>query len=140
MKKLILMIVCMLGVYGHSNAQGNNKIVVKVDKINSSEGTVNVALFNSEKDFLNKPFMSKIKDATSGELEFEFDGVPNGEYTISIYHDVNMNGELDKNFIGIPNEPYGVSQEGRSMFGPPNYSDAKFSIANENTRLVISLD
>jgi uncharacterized protein (DUF2141 family) len=140
MKKLVLMIVCLLAVYGHIYAQGNNKIIVKVDQINSAEGTINVALFNSEKDFLNKPFMSKVKKANTGELEFEFEDVPNGEYTISIYHDENENGELDKNFIGIPDEPYGVSREGRSMFGPPNYDDAKFILANENAKLIISLD
>jgi uncharacterized protein (DUF2141 family) len=140
MKKLILMTVCILAVYGQTTAQENNKIIVKVDQINSSEGTVNVALFNSEKDFLNTPFMSKVKVAAQGELEFEFAGVPNGEYTISIYHDENGNGELDKNFIGIPNEPYGVSLEGKSMFGPPSYRDAMFILANENARLIISLD
>ena len=140
MKKSVLMIVCLLSVYGHIYAQGNNKIIVKVDRINSAEGTINVALFNSEEDFLNKPFMSKVKNANTGELEFEFENVPNGEYTISIYHDENENGELDKNFIGLPDEPYGVSREGRSMFGPPNYDDAKFILANENAKLIISLD
>ena len=140
MKKLGLIIVCVLGVYGNINAQGNNKIIVKVDQINSSKGTVNVAIFNSEKDFLNKPYLSKVKEASPGELEFVFEGVPNGEYTVSIYQDENKNGELDKNFIGIPNEPYGVSLEGRSMFGPPNYKDAKFMLENENARLIISLD
>lgn len=140
MKKLILMTVCILGVYGQTIAQENNKIIVKVDQINSSEGTINVAIFNSEKDFLNTPFMSKVKKASTGELEFEFAGVPNGEYTVSIYHDENENGELDKNFIGIPDEPYGVSLEGKSMFGPPSYKDARFTLENNNARLIISLD
>ena len=139
MKKLILMTVCILGVYGQTIAQENNKIIVKVDQINSSEGTINVAIFNSEKDFLNTPFMSKVKKASTGELEFEF-AVPNGEYTVSIYHDENENGELDKNFIGIPDEPYGVSLEGKSMFGPPSYKDARFTLENNNARLIISLD
>jgi len=140
MKKLVLAIVCVLGAFVNINAQGNNKILVKVEQINSSNGIVNVAIFNSEEDFLNTPFMSKVKEATNGELEFEFEDVPNGEYTISIYHDENENGKLDKNFIGIPSEPYGVSLEGKSMFGPPSYKDAMFTLENENARLIISLD
>ena len=140
MKNLVLVIVCVLGVYGHINAQSNNMIIVKVDQINLSKGTVNVAIYNSEKDFLNIAFMSKVKDANSGELEFVFESVPNGEYTVSIYQDENENGALDKNFIGIPNEPYGVSLEGKSMFGPPSYKDAKFTLENGNARLIISLD
>lgn len=140
MKTLGLVIVCALAVYGNIKAQGNNRILVKVEQINSSNGTINVAIFNSEEDFLNTPFMTKVKEATKGELEFEFEGIPNGEYTISIYHDENENGELDKNFMGIPNEPYGVSLKGKSMFGPPSYKDARFTLDNENARLIISLD
>jgi uncharacterized protein (DUF2141 family) len=71
---------------------------------------------------------------------FEFEGVQNGEYTISIYHDENKNGELDKNMYGMPIEPYGVSKEGKSMFGPPNYKDALFAVKDINVSLKITLD
>ena len=140
MKKLILMIALVAGAYGQGFGQINNNIIVNVEHIISAEGSINVSIFNSEKTFLNTPFLSKSKDANTGEMVFEFEGVPNGEYTISIYQDMNKNGELDKNLMGMPIEPYGVSKEGRSMFGPPNYNDAKFTLAKENTRLSIRLD
>lgn len=140
MKKIVLMIALVTGAYGLSFAQEGNRILVNVDNIKSTKGTVKVAVFNSKKEFLNKPFLSKEKISTVGEMEFEFNEVPNGEYTISIYQDVNENGELDKNFMGIPNEPYGISREGKQMFGPPSYNDAKFTIVNTNARLTISLD
>jgi len=140
MKQLMLMIGLVAGVYATSFAQTNNKIIVKVEHINSAEGSINVAIFNSEKTFLNTPFLTKSEDAKTGEMIFEFEEVPNGEYTISIYHDMNENGELDKNLMGIPNEPYGVSKEGKSMFGPPSYKDALFTVENMNVDLKISLD
>jgi uncharacterized protein (DUF2141 family) len=140
MKKLMLVVAFIGGVYGLSIAQVNNKIVVEVDHINSTKGTVNVAVYNSEKEFLKTPFMSMKKDADTVGLVFEFTGVPNGDYTVSLYHDVNANGELDKNFMGIPDEPYGVSNEGRRMFGPPSYSGALFKIEDYNVRLRISLE
>jgi uncharacterized protein (DUF2141 family) len=140
MKKLILMMALVAGVYGQGFSQKNNKIIVTVEHISSTEGSINVDVFNSEKTFLKTPFLSKSRDANTGEMLFEFDGVPNGEYTISIYHDENANGELDKNFMGIPNEPYGVSKEGKSMFGPPSYKEALFAIENNNISLSIALD
>jgi uncharacterized protein (DUF2141 family) len=140
MKKLVVVILFIGGVYATSFAQEKNRIIIKVDEIKSTTGTVEVALFNSEKEFLNKPFLSQAKNAVVGELEFEFKDIPNGDYSISIYHDVNENGELDKNFMGIPNEPYGISRDGKQMFGPPSYSDAKFTLDNTNARLTISLD
>ena len=134
------MIGLVAGVYATSFAQTNNKIIVKVEQINSAEGSINVAVFNSEKTFLKTPFLTQSADAKTGEMIFEFEEVPNGEYTISIYHDMNENGELDKNLMGIPNEPYGVSKEGKSMFGPPSYQDALFTVENINVDLKISLD
>jgi uncharacterized protein (DUF2141 family) len=140
MKKLILIIALVTTAVGTSSAQDSNKIIVTVNQIESSEGTIKIAVFNSKEEFLGKAFLSKSIDASPGQLRFEFDEVPNGEYTISIYHDENGNNELDTNFIGIPNEPYGISLEGKSMFGPPNYNDAKFTLLNESTSLIISLD
>ena len=140
MKKLILMIALVAGVYGQGFTQNNNKITINVENIKSTEGSIIVAIFNSEKTFLNTPFLSKSKLAKTGEIVFEFEGVPNGEYTISIYHDKNKNGELDKNLMGIPIEPYGVSKDGKSMFGPPNYKDALFAVENSNVSLKITLD
>ena len=140
MKKVMLMIALITGVYWLSFAQEGNRIIVNVDNIKSTEGTVRVAIFNSKKEFLNKPFLSQAKISTTGEMKFEFNEVPNGEYTLSSYQDVNENGELDKNFMGIPNEPYGISKEGKQMFGPPSYSEAMFTIVNTNARLTISLD
>lgn len=138
MKKLILIIALITGFYGLSSAQSSNKIVIKVTNIKSSEGNIGVAVFNSEKTFLGKPFVSKSKKAKKGEMTFEIE-LPNGEYTISVMHDENKNGNLDKNFIGIPTEPYGISMDGRNMFGPPSYSDALFTIS-DNVKLTIELD
>ncbi len=139
MKNLILMIALMAVAYGQGLAQSNAKLVVKVININSSKGSINVAVFNSEVDFLEQAFMQKKKDAKPGELVFEFAGMPDGEYTVSVIHDENGNGELDKNFIGIPSEPYGISKEGKSNFGPPNYGKALFTVGNSNISLSISL-
>jgi uncharacterized protein (DUF2141 family) len=59
MKKLILMIALLAGVYGQGFAQKNNKIIVNVENINSDEGSINVAVFNSEETFLKTPFLRK---------------------------------------------------------------------------------
>jgi uncharacterized protein (DUF2141 family) len=140
MKNVILMIALVTGVYGQCSAQKSNKIMITVEQINSTKGTIKVAIFNSENDFLEKPFVSKSRQASTGEMEFVFSGLADGEYSVSIYHDENDNGELDTNFMGIPDEPYGISLEGRNMFGPPSYKNAKFTLKDESARLRISLD
>lgn len=139
MKKLLLTLAIVAGVYGLSNAQSSNKLVVKVTNIKSTKGDIGVAVSNSEKTFLGKPMANKSQRAKEGELIFEFE-VPNGNYTVSVMHDENKSGDLDKNFMGIPSEPYGISMNGKSNFGPPSYQDAVFSITNKDVNLTIEVD
>lgn len=139
MKKLILTLAIVAGVYGLSNAQKDNKLIVNVSNIKSNKGDISVAVSDSEKAFLGKPMVSKTQKAKQGELVFEFE-VPNGAYTVRVMHDENKSGDLDKNFLGIPLEPYGISMEGKSKYGPPTYEDAVFSITNKNVKLTIQVD
>ncbi len=139
MKKLLLTLAIVAGVYGLSQAQTTNKLVVKVTNISSNKGDIGVAVFNSKETFLGKPFVSKSKKAKTGEMVFEME-VPNGTYTISVMHDINKSGDLDSNFMGMPTEPYGISMDGKSRFGPPSYDDALFTVADKNLKLTIEID
>lgn len=139
MKKLLLTLAIVTVVYGLSNGQTSNKLVVKVANIKSNEGNIGVAISNSENTFLGKPFANKSSKAKSGEMIFEFE-VPNGTYTVSVMHDENKSGDLDKNFMGIPSEPYGISMDGKSRFGPPSYEGAVFTITDKDVKLSIEVD
>ena len=58
--------------------------------------------------------------SSPGSVECEF-VLPEGEYVISIYQDLNANGKLDTNLVGIPKEPVGIS--GYSGSGIPGGFD-----------------
>ena len=137
MKKstIIVAIAILLSMQGFAQV----KLTVNVKNIQSSEGKILVGLFNSEETFLEKAFQKASEEAKEDQMQFEFDNVPEGTYTISVIHDKNNNGSLDKNMIGIPTEPYGISMDGKSMFGPPSYEDAVFKVTDKNLTLHISL-
>lgn len=137
MKKviLILAIAAITAVSGFAQA----KLTITVHNIQSSEGKILISLFNSEENFLEKAYLKTNAKAEQGQMQFEFDNVPKGKYTISVVHDKNANGSLDKNMIGIPTEPYGISMEGKSYFGPPSYEDAVFEVADQALALEINL-
>ena len=137
MKKLelILTIATLISMQGFAQI----KLTVKVKNIQSTEGILQVSLFNSEEDFLKKAFKKEERNAKEGEMLFEFENVTPGDYTIIVIHDKNTNGELDKNMIGIPTEPYGISLKGKSYFGPPKYENAVFKVIDQNLIATISL-
>lgn len=120
-------------------AQNKANLNVTITNIESDEGKVVVSLFNSKETFLGKHYRQQVVSAKSGSISFDFKDLPNGDYTISAYQDKNKNGELDKNFIGIPMEPYGISMDGKSNFGPPNYQNSMFTIDGNSKKLSIKI-
>ncbi len=133
MKLFYSCLVAVLFFTGPISAFAQYKLVVKVKNIKQTEGTVRVALFNSEDTFPDKAFQGKSVKANGSEVSIEFASLPAGEYALSVYHDANDNGELDKNFMGIPREGFGFGNNAMGTFGPPSFEKAKFKLSSEST-------
>lgn len=138
MKKQILFIsVFLLAVisYGQSSCE----LIVKVENIKKVEGSLMVAIYDHEDHFLTKEIMGEGKTIEANQIEFHFEGLGEGTYAVSLFHDKNDNGKLDSNFIGIPTEPYAFSNNAKGMFGPPSFEQCKFEIKEGTHKIVISL-
>lgn len=120
------------------NAQKIN-LTVEMSGFKSDDGRVKVGLYNSEGTFLNTTFKSLASDIHNHTATVTFEGIENGEYAVSIYHDENNNGKLDTGFMGIPNEDYASSNNAKGFMGPPKYADAKFQIKT-NSKIKITLN
>ncbi len=131
MKKLTISALIMIGLLSVSNLVAQGKLEVTIKNVKESKGTIRVALFNSENDFLKQPIESKVVKASATETNVVFDNLKPGEYAISVIHDVNENKELDKGFMGIPQEPYGFSNDARGKFGPPSYEESKLTVKGD---------
>ena len=112
---------------------------VKVENIKKMEGSIKIAIYDHEDHFLSKEIRSDGKRIHSDQLEFIFEGLGEGIYAVSLFHDKNDNDKLDANFIGIPTEPYAFSNNAKGMFGPPSFEDCKFSVENGAREITISL-
>ncbi len=106
---------------------------VYVENITQSSGRISVGVFTNESSF------GKQGERHSGayiSLESADQGVsfmlPEGEYALAIYHDVNLNDKLDKNVFKVPSEPYGFSNNKYGSMGRPVYELAKFSVTNNS--------
>jgi Uncharacterized protein conserved in bacteria len=133
-------ITCLLLlIFASAKLSAQHKIEVVIKQINNPTGTIMVALFSNEKDFLTKATASQQVKAEKGEVKVYFENVAAGEYAVSVIHDANSNGELDKNFIGIPKEGFGFSNDAKGKFGPPDFAQASFNAGKQNAPLVLNL-
>ncbi len=139
MKLFYSSLISALLLAGVTAGYGQHKLVVKVKNIKQSEGTVRVALFNSEDSFLDKAFQTKSVKANGTEVSIEFTDLPAGEYGLSVFHDANDNGELDKNFVGIPKEGFGFGNNAMGTFGPPSFEKAKVKLDSASLSHEITL-
>ncbi len=135
MKQLLFIPLFFLAFMAIS-AQNTVTLTVKITNIESTDGSILIALCNDEDKWLSEeePYMAKMIKAVEGSVTATF-SVPVGEYAVTAFHDENNNKKLDANRMHIPKEPYGFSN-GVKM---PNYKKSLVKVS-ANTTITIPID
>ena len=107
-----------------------HKLSIHISGISKIKGSLFIAVFRATDDFpvFGKQFKGIIKEVEGKLQNYNFDNLPEGEYALAIYQDVNRNKILDKNLLGIPTEIYGFSNNARRSFSAPSFQEAKFKL------------
>ncbi len=135
MKILVTLLVTAALFLSTTITAQTKTITVTIENITSDKGKVGYALYNKD-NFMKKPIMGKESTIKNGKTTVVFENILPGEYAITCYHDKNNNDRMDFAANGMPLEDYGASNNNMS-FGPPNYNDAKFVVADKNVSLNI---
>jgi uncharacterized protein (DUF2141 family) len=135
MKNITLVILFVLSLFSTANAQDAETVTLKVqvEGTISDKGSIVLNVYNSKGSWLSKEFSSLKIDVTQDDSRtFVIEGLPAGEYAISVMHDVNNNNELDMGQMG-PEESYGFSNGARGQYGPPPFEDAAITVDSDKT-------
>lgn len=139
MKTIILTIILAIcNFISQAQHQNGIDITVTIDNIKNNNGYVLLGLHNQE-TFMNKSISALDKKQTTiknGEITVTFKNVIPGDYAVMAIHDENANNQMDFEPNGMPKEAYGMSNNEMS-FGPPVFSDAKFTVSDKNLTLNI---
>lgn len=108
-------------------------LTVTVSNLNSTDGSVGVALHSEEDEFPDgTPFMAQeVSISRNGTVEVVFEDVPEGDYAVAVMHDANDNGDMDFNEYGMPIEGFGFSNDAMGDMGPPDFDQAAFSMDDD---------
>ena len=135
MKNLILTITLIFSsilTFG----QNGITITVTINNVANNEGVVAMAL-HSENTFMKAaPIKAKSSKIEGNKIVITFENVKLGDYAVLGSHDANNNGKMDFRENGMPIEDYGESNNVMN-FGPPNFSDAKFTVTDKDLELNI---
>jgi uncharacterized protein (DUF2141 family) len=126
--------VVFLGITSTITAQ-NKTITATVVNATSDAGKIGFALYDKT-NFRMTPIQGKESKIVEGKSIVIFKNVAPGEYAVICYHDKNNNDKMDFQANGMPLEDYGASNNNMS-FGPPQFEDAKFVVADKDVTLEI---
>lgn len=121
--------------------ESTQTVSIHVSGLKTQSSNLYVAIFDSAEGF-PKPEHSRTTttipvDAESVEFSLLLpDSSPTG---IAIFQDLNGDGKLTKNGFGLPTEPYGFSNNARSTFGPPSFSQAAFHVSEKTSPIEITV-
>jgi len=132
-----LLLLCCLFV-SLENAFADNNVTLEINGVLVQGGLLYVAVYSNENDY--KAETSSIRfilDPINSTIIHNLE-LPNGEYVVTIFQDINSNGELDTNLFGIPREPVGITNyNGRGM--PGGFQKLKVSVNNNSTRITMNM-
>jgi uncharacterized protein (DUF2141 family) len=112
---------------------------VEVRNVRAAQGTLMVAAYTSEAEFMKKPATALQLKPSDETLSFSL-CLPAGTASVALmlFQDINDNGKMDSNVLGIPTEPWGSSGK-PSNFGPPNWAAAAVAVPTDSKPVVVVL-
>lgn len=118
-----------------------HKLNLNVEGVPIEKGTICYAVYTNKNSFLkfDKVYKSGTEKAEEGKTTIEINDLPDGEYAIAIFHDVNGNEKLDTNMLGIPKEQVAFTKGKLKMFGPPKFDECVFTLTS-NIDLTVTLE
>jgi uncharacterized protein (DUF2141 family) len=124
-----------------TNPTENANLSLTITNIGSSEGVVQILIFNQSDGFPDTPSKAYkiLKLPIQQEKASAVVGLPTGTYAISAFHDHDGDGKLRTGAFGIPKDAYGFSNNAKARFGPPSFEKAAFNFANGGMELKIRL-
>jgi len=136
MLKKLFFLFCLSVIAG--SAFADNNTTLEINGVIVQGGSVYVAVYSNENDYkAGTPSLSFILDPVNITIAHNLE-LPDGEYVVSIFQDVNNNERLDSGLFGIPREPVGITNyNGRGI--PGGFRKLKVPVNNSSTRITVNM-
>ena len=117
-------------------AQITSTLTVKVIGLRNANGKIRLALMRDSNTVEKRE--AEI-DAGTLRAQTVFENLPQGVYSVYVFHDENMNDKMEFSEMGIPVKGYGASNNPEKRMGPPDPDEAKFTVNQPKVAIEIKL-
>ena len=127
--------------YVKEGVNGTANITITLTGIKDVKGVVQAGLYNSEAGYKKGGSVRGAKvDVKADTVTINYTNLPDGEYAVQLFHDVDGNGKMNANLFGMPTEPFAFSNNAVGNMGPAKWKDAKFTVSGSNTAHAMKLN
>lgn len=97
------------------------------------QGKIMVALYDGAAGYGGQgaPAKAAMVDAAAGQTSVTFDSLPDGDYAVRAFHDLNGDGKMNTNPFGMPTEPFAFSNNAVGNMGPASWDRARFALSGD---------
>jgi uncharacterized protein (DUF2141 family) len=125
----VLLLALIFGPFS-ANAQ----LQIKISGLIHVPSKVYVAVYNSAENFLTEQrFRSYVLEVQGTDQQWLVKDLPDGEYAVSVYQDLNGNARLDRGVFRQPTEPFGFSKAKHPFFKAPDFQQCAFETEGTHT-------
>ncbi len=119
----------MLTLIENAYAQ-QGKLHIKITDIQEYSGRMQIGIYNNPDDFPidGQEYQIIYLPVQGNEVSHTVKALPQGEYAVAFYHDINMDSICNLNFLGIPKEGYGFSRNYRPKFRAPEFEETVITV------------
>src|SRR3989338_6853652 len=118
-------------------------LAVQVNGVQSErKGEVGIALFENKNGYpihiehAYEPAWIPI-ESDRASVSHTFEGLPAGDYAVSVLHDENGNRKLERSTFGFPKEGVGFSKDQRVKLSAPDYDDCSFLLSGGEIKNIV---
>lgn len=119
-------------------AKAQNSLTVNISNIKAKSGYIVIGLFNSAADYLKtgKQYKQQKIAVRDNIMQYTFNNLPVGDYSVALYHDENGDNQCNKNMLGIPKEHYGFSNNIKPVLSAPSFNQTKIALDRSKSIMI----
>ncbi|OPL18301.1 MAG: hypothetical protein AVO35_05485 [Candidatus Aegiribacteria sp. MLS_C] len=122
---------------------GGSLLLVSLTGFEELEGIARIAVFDSAEHWPEgiEFAVRRVSAPVTGDtVIIAVRNLEPGDYSFAAFHDRDSDSVFDRGLFGIPSEIYGFSNGARGSTGPPDYSDAVFSMSQDTLTMEVRLE
>ena len=136
------MALIILGFKSFSQGNPKTPFVLKIANVKNANATIHIGFYKKENNFPTQQqhaFAKEFIPGKTGEVSITWDDIPEGEYSLAIYQDLDTSGRMKTNMFGYPKEPFAFSQNFKPKLSKPKFNQCKITFNSSNNTFEVKL-